>query len=141
MNPHRICSKAIRRELDKHIHPLSTLIAYDCPNFAYMTRRLTGILGPLSDLERASDQELTYSDIRQQLLRAPLAHLCFVYRPHKAIGVSLGDVGYMNGDAFVKLANIEHDVGFSTVLNGNVDYVHSAPPDIQSERLGDGAVR
>ncbi|KAG8851139.1 hypothetical protein FRB96_009480 [Tulasnella sp. 330] len=132
---------AIRRMLDKHVQPLSTLIAYDCPNFAYMTRRLSGILGPLDAVDRSPHRELTYSDIRRQLLRAPLAHLCFLYRPPKAIDISLGDIGYMNGNSFVKLANIKDDATISIVSNGNVDYVHSAPPDIQSERLGDGTIK
>ncbi|KAG8875694.1 hypothetical protein FRB97_004797 [Tulasnella sp. 331] len=131
---------AMRNRLNTHVHALSTLVAYDCPDFNYMTSRLTSILQSLEDLRRSSDQQMIYSDIRQQLLRAPRAHLCFVYRPFEAIDVSLGDIGYMDGNSFVRLANIKDDVAFHTVLNGNVEYVHSAPPDIRMEKLGDGIV-
>ncbi|KAG8875698.1 hypothetical protein FRB97_004801 [Tulasnella sp. 331] len=131
---------SLRSKLNTHVHSLSTLVAYDCPNFTYMTKRLASILHPLNALKRSSNHGLTYSDIRARLLRAPLAHLCFVYRPLEAIDVSLGDIGYMKGKSFIRLANIQEDVDFLTVVNGNVEYVHSAPPDIQMERLGGGII-
>ncbi|KAG8851141.1 hypothetical protein FRB96_009482 [Tulasnella sp. 330] len=132
---------SMQSTLDKHIQPLPTLVAYDCPDFPFITRRLTSILNPLDALRRSSTRELTYADIRRQLIRTPLAHLCFVYRPQTAIDVALGDIGYMDGSSFVKVANIEDDVTFDTILNGNVDFVRSAPPGVETERLGDDAVK
>lgn len=138
---HRAPYIAMRKKLDTHVHSLSTLVGYDCPNFAYMTKRLTGILERIDDLRRSYDQEITFCDIRQQLIRAPLAHLCFVYRPLKALDVSLGDIGYMDDDSFVKVVNIKDDFEFSTVVNGNVDYVHSAPIDFETDHPLDGVVK
>ncbi|KAG8871305.1 hypothetical protein FRB98_000913 [Tulasnella sp. 332] len=132
---------SIQSTLDKHIQPLPTLVGYDSPDFPFIARRLSGILNQLEALKRFSGQRLTYPDIRRELLRAPLAHLCFVYRPQIAIDVALGDIGYMNGGSFVRLTNIREDVAFVTVLNGNPDYVRSAPPLIQSERLKDGTFK
>ncbi|KAG8869996.1 hypothetical protein FRB97_000465 [Tulasnella sp. 331] len=104
-------------------------------------RRLSGILNQLEGLRRFSTRELTYPDIRRELLRTPSAHLCFVYRPKKPIDVALGDIGYMKGGSFVRLANINEDFAFVTVKNGNTDYVRSAPPSIRSERLVDGTLK
>ncbi|KAG8871785.1 hypothetical protein FRB98_000493 [Tulasnella sp. 332] len=131
----------MQSKLDKHVQPLPTLVAYDCPDFPFIERRLSGILNQLEGLRRFSTRELTYPDIRRELLRTPSAHLCFVYRPKKPIDVALGDIGYMKGGSFVRLANINEDFAFVTVKNGNADYVRSAPPSIRSERLVDGTLK
>ncbi|KAG8874396.1 hypothetical protein FRB97_005957 [Tulasnella sp. 331] len=131
----------MQNTLDKHVQPLSTLVAYDCPEFTDVIRRLTSILNPLEGLMRSSTPGLTYPDIRRQLLRTPSVHLCFFYRPPIAIDVALGDIGYMDGPSFVKVANIKEDVTFEIAINGPGDFIRSAPPVVQSERLGDGTLR
>ncbi|KAG8851118.1 hypothetical protein FRB96_009459 [Tulasnella sp. 330] len=132
---------SMQSKLDKHIQPLPTLVAYDCPDFAFITRRLSSILNCLEALRRSSTRELSYADIRRQLIRTPSAHVCFVYRPQTAIDVALGDIGYMNSGCFVKVCNIREDVEFETVLNGNVDYVRSSPPIIQTGTPSGGTIK
>ncbi|KAG8851134.1 hypothetical protein FRB96_009475 [Tulasnella sp. 330] len=131
------------QSIEKHVHPLETLVAYDCPNFVFMTKRLTDILTPLEGLRRCSGGELTYLDIRTQLLRAPQVDLCFFYHPPEPMEVSLGDIGYIDagGSSFVRLSNIGDDVPITAVPNESVEYVTASPPHHHSEHMNDGTMR
>ncbi|KAG8870139.1 hypothetical protein FRB97_000272 [Tulasnella sp. 331] len=131
----------MQNKLEKHVHSLSSLAAYDCPDFTDVLRRLTSILNPLDGLRRSSTRDLTYPDIRRQLLRIPSIQLCFFYRPQTAMDVALGDIGYMSGARFVRVANIKEDVAFETALNAKGDLVRSAPPLFQNKKLGNHAIK
>ncbi|KAG8872103.1 hypothetical protein FRB98_000282, partial [Tulasnella sp. 332] len=132
---------SMQNKLEKHVHSLSSLAAYDCPDFTDVLRRLTSILNPLDGLRRSSTRDLTYPDIRRQLLRIPSIQLCFFYRPQTAMDVALGDIGYMSGARFVRVANIKEDVAFETALNAKGDLVRSAPPLFQNKKLGNHAIK
>jgi hypothetical protein len=128
----------IRSNLKRDVHALTTLVAFDCPNFPYMTERLTTLL---ESLKAVPEGRLTYPEIRRHLLRVPFAHLCFFYNPPEPVDVALGDIGYFFGNSFIKLENIEDDLTFKTVLNGRTEYVHASPADLRSDKMEDGSIK
>ncbi|KAG8875402.1 hypothetical protein FRB98_007814 [Tulasnella sp. 332] len=134
---------SMQNKREKHVHALETLVAYDCPNFVFMTKRLTDILTRLDGLQKCSGRHLSYSDIRTQLLRAPGVDLCFFYYPPDPMEVSLGDIGHINADSssFVRLANIGDNVPFTTVSDESLEYVTASPPHHLSEQVDGDIMR
>ena len=86
--------------------------------------------------------DLTYSDIRNEMLKIPHINPSRFFLPKVPIDVAFGDVGYMKDDVFVKLDNmreafIDHE---GEAIKGSEDYL-TALGRIISEDLGDGVIR
>jgi hypothetical protein len=86
--------------------------------------------------------DLTYSDIRKELLKLPHISPNRFFLPKVPIDVAFGDVGYMKDDLFLKLDNMreaftDHE---GEAIKGSEDYLTASGP-IKSEDLDDGVIR
>jgi hypothetical protein len=100
--------------------------------------------GRLVDLAKALAEShqvraLTYSNIRSVMLQSPLVDFDHVYRPAAPLNLTVGDVGYMHDDSFVKLHNITTDVDLNP-QQLNESYNRSSGP-WKAEESKDGVVR
>ena len=105
-----------------------------------MSDRLTQLSELLKPTHDAGD--LTYSDIRKEMLKLPYINPGRFFLPKVPIDVAFGDVGYMKDDVFVKLDNMreaftDHE---GEAIKGSEDYL-TALGRIISEDLGDGVIR
>lgn len=127
------------KTVERNLQPLETLVAYDCRDFTFLNERLTGILESLSSFQQ--DGTLNYSRIRSELLRAPDAELTFFFHPPEPLDVTLGDIGYMDGNSFIKLYNVEHDIPFSPRRGAGVEYIASSSEYTSVEVVEDGTIQ
>ncbi|KAG9036537.1 hypothetical protein FRB95_008592 [Tulasnella sp. JGI-2019a] len=119
-----------------HARPLLCFCSYDCPSFATLGDRLTGLLESLNSSLRSGS--LNYPTIRQQLMRLPYIDLDYFYWPDVAFDVTIGDVGYISDGSFVKVHNIRHEMPFDIVPSPG--YFRSSG-DFFSEELANGDIR
>ncbi|KAG9036531.1 hypothetical protein FRB95_008586 [Tulasnella sp. JGI-2019a] len=118
-----------------HVQPFLTLTSFDCPSFECLSERLTGLLGSLES--RLMDGSLNYSQIRTAMSAIPGVDLDYLYLPPIPLDVALGDIGYIKGDTFVKLYNIQQDIPFDPVPYPGY---FRASGDFTTEKLANGDI-
>ncbi|KAG9006143.1 hypothetical protein FRB93_008935 [Tulasnella sp. JGI-2019a] len=123
------------RTIAPHVRPLLTFASYDCPSVDCLTERLTGLLRPLKS--RLMDGTLDYPQIRAAMSAIPGLDQGYFHFPATPLDVALGDIGYIKGDTFVKLYNIQEDMLFDPVPYPGY---FRAPGCCKTERLGNGDI-
>ncbi|KAG8907095.1 hypothetical protein FRB99_005350 [Tulasnella sp. 403] len=99
------------RNTAPHVRPLITFVAYDCPTFTFMSKRLNTLLDWLEDLYHS--RALTYRTIRARMLDSEKICQNLYWYPPKEVDAVIGDVGYVkDGRDFVKLCNVTGEVDF-----------------------------
>ncbi|KAG9036535.1 hypothetical protein FRB95_008590 [Tulasnella sp. JGI-2019a] len=118
-----------------HVRPFLTLTSFDCPSFECLSERLTGLLGSLKSC--LMNGSLDYSQIRAAMSAIPGVDLDYLYLPPIPFDVTLGDIGYIKGDTFVKLYNIQQDIPFDPVPYPGY---FRASGDFTTEKLANGDI-
>lgn len=113
-----------------HLYPFTSLVAF-LPTFCDLLKRLTGLQESLSKPYKSGT--LTYRTIRSNMLRLKGLSLSHMYYPPSPLDITIGDVGYMEGNTFVKLHNIREDYlggdhPFDVYDGSQFDYVRCSSP-------------
>ncbi|KAG8991891.1 hypothetical protein FRB93_002511 [Tulasnella sp. JGI-2019a] len=92
------------------VRPLLTFTSFDCPSFACLSERLTGLFMPLKS--RLMDNLLDCPQIRAAMSVIPGIDLNGFLLLRIPLDVALGDIGYIHNDTFFKLHNIQEELPF-----------------------------
>lgn len=120
-----------------HLRLLLNLANISCPSVDTLDSTLSQLATRLNTL--SMDGSLTYQHIREAALEIPHYIPTHRYLPTAAQSVaSIGDIGYMRGDTFVKLDSMASEFceGFGCMPNHSV-----ASATIASDILEDGSFR
>ncbi|KAG9006146.1 hypothetical protein FRB94_012265 [Tulasnella sp. JGI-2019a] len=118
-----------------HVRPFLTFASYDCPSFNCLSERLTGLLRSLEP--RLLDGTLDYPQIRAAMSAIPGIELGYFIFPPTPLDVALGDIGYIKGDTFFKLHNIQDDIPFDPAPFPGY---FRASGDFKTEQLANGDI-
>lgn len=111
------------------------MVTFLVPSFDVMAERFKKLATNLEPSYRAG--RLTYRDIRATMLKIPDLDPGYMYKPEIPLNVAVGDIGYVRGIEFIKLASIKDEIQGTSKRD---EYLVASGP-ITSTDLADGVIR
>lgn len=131
---HTLTPTAAQTDLP-HLRIFLTLTNLYCPSVDVLDSTLTRLCNELNPSH--ADGHLLFSHIRAATLRVPYLLPTYRYLPRSRLEASIGDIGYVRGDHFIKLDSMASELhgGIGCVPNHTV-----ASGPIVSEMTEDGVL-
>jgi len=122
-----------------YLRPLLTYVTCYCPTFSLMSQRLSDLFESLEPLHKS--KTLTYPIARSHMLQSPLIHMGYFMLPQKPMEVAIGDIGYIRGDCFIKLHNIQSDWDLKIVPISDKVNMMEASVEVKINEISDNVIR